>query len=143
MAKFKLDFGTRQPDGSYTISSAYQSLFASIVQVGEVIGSLSAGFIGDRRGRKGAMVACVILVTLGRGPAAHSHWIHRPPCVGTCHFGYRCWYSVELYDLVSRGDSSCCDSGDDGIVVAVVFGHRTGHWSWCAQGESGKCVMHM
>ncbi|SJL09240.1 related to HXT1-Low-affinity hexose facilitator [Armillaria ostoyae] len=65
MNKFKLDFGTRQPDGSYTISSAYQSLFASIVQVGEVIGSLSAGFIGDRRGRKGAMVACVILVTFG------------------------------------------------------------------------------
>ncbi|PBK88992.1 sugar transporter [Armillaria gallica] len=65
MTKFKLDFGTRQPDGSYTISSAYQSLFASIVQVGEVIGSLSAGFIGDRRGRKGAMVACVILVTFG------------------------------------------------------------------------------
>ncbi|KAK0444228.1 uncharacterized protein EV420DRAFT_1484721 [Desarmillaria tabescens] len=65
MNKFKLDFGSRQPDGSYTISSAYQSLFASIVQVGEVIGSLSAGFIGDRRGRKGAMVACVILVTFG------------------------------------------------------------------------------
>ncbi|KAF9028909.1 general substrate transporter [Hymenopellis radicata] len=65
MKKFKLDFGDRQADGSYTISSAYQSLFASIVQVGEVIGSLSAGFIGDASGRKGAMVACIILVTFG------------------------------------------------------------------------------
>ncbi len=65
MKKFKLDFGQRQADGSYTISSSYQSLFASIVQVGEVIGSLSAGFIGDASGRKGAMVACIILVTIG------------------------------------------------------------------------------
>ena len=65
MEKFKLDFGTRQASGAYTISATNQSLFASIVQVGEVIGSLSAGFIGDRSGRKGAMHACVALVTLG------------------------------------------------------------------------------
>jgi SP family sugar:H+ symporter-like MFS transporter len=65
MTTFKLDFGKPGPDGAYYISSTDQSLFASIVQVGEVIGALSAGFIGDARGRKGAMVACVSLVTLG------------------------------------------------------------------------------
>ena len=54
MKRFKEDFGTLQ-NGVKVITASNQSLFASIVQVGEIIGSLGAGFIGDRRGRKGAL----------------------------------------------------------------------------------------
>jgi MFS family permease len=54
MTRFKNDFGTLQ-NGVRVITASNQSLFASIVQVGEVLGSLGAGFIGDRSGRKGAL----------------------------------------------------------------------------------------
>jgi len=64
MHRFKQDFGT-VVNGQKTITAGNQSLFASIVQVGEVIGSLSAGFIGDYRGRKGALFMVVAIVTLG------------------------------------------------------------------------------
>ncbi|KAF8593875.1 general substrate transporter [Ceratobasidium sp. AG-I] len=64
MKRFKEDFGTVQ-NGVKVITASNQSLFASIVQVGEIIGSLGAGFIGDRRGRKGALFMVVTIVTLG------------------------------------------------------------------------------
>ncbi|CCO35331.1 hypothetical protein BN14_09448 [Rhizoctonia solani AG-1 IB] len=64
MTRFKNDFGTLQ-NGVRVITASNQSLFASIVQVGEVLGSLGAGFIGDRSGRKGALFMVVVIVTLG------------------------------------------------------------------------------
>ncbi|KAF8747214.1 MFS monosaccharide transporter [Rhizoctonia solani] len=64
MTRFKDDFGTVQ-DGVKVITASNQSLFASIVQVGEVLGSLSAGLIGDHSGRKGALLMVVLIVTLG------------------------------------------------------------------------------
>ncbi|KAK7449812.1 hypothetical protein VKT23_013288 [Stygiomarasmius scandens] len=65
MDKFDRDFGEQQADGSYTISSSDKSLFTSIVQAGEVVGSLFAGPIGDYLGRKGALAAACMLVTIG------------------------------------------------------------------------------
>ncbi|KAJ9111072.1 hypothetical protein QFC19_001270 [Naganishia cerealis] len=65
MPKFLRDFGDLQPDGSYKLSSTVTSVFASIVQAGEFFGSLGASFLGDYLGRKGALRAAVIIVTIG------------------------------------------------------------------------------
>ncbi|KAJ9115477.1 hypothetical protein QFC22_005235 [Naganishia vaughanmartiniae] len=65
MPRFLSDFGDLQPDGSYQLSSKYTSVFASIVQAGEFVGSLGASVLGDYLGRKGALRAAVIIVTVG------------------------------------------------------------------------------
>lgn len=66
MHVFKEDFGVFSAENNEKIiPSGDQSLYASIVQVGEVVGSLSAGFIGDKSGRKGAMLAAIILAAFG------------------------------------------------------------------------------
>lgn len=65
MDRFLRDFGVRQPDGSYQLKSSDTSLFASIVQAGEFFGALSAGFIGDWSGRKGAVRAAIATVAVG------------------------------------------------------------------------------
>jgi SP family sugar:H+ symporter-like MFS transporter len=65
MPRFLRDFGDLQPDGSYQLSSKYTSVFASIVQAGEFVGSLCASLLGDYLGRKGALRAAVIVVTIG------------------------------------------------------------------------------
>ncbi|GHJ83685.1 hypothetical protein NliqN6_0087 [Naganishia liquefaciens] len=65
MPRFLSDFGDLQPDGTYQLSSKYTSVFASIVQAGEFVGSLCASLLGDYLGRKGALRAAVIIVTIG------------------------------------------------------------------------------
>ncbi|KAL7423478.1 hypothetical protein Q5752_001058 [Cryptotrichosporon argae] len=66
---FKRDYGYQitNSDGSigYEYSAANQSLWTSIIQVGEVVGALAAGFLGDWGGRKGAILAAITLVTIG------------------------------------------------------------------------------
>lgn len=57
--------GSSQPDGTKYLSSGSTSLLASIVQVGELVGSLSAGAIGVALGRRGTLVSACALVTLG------------------------------------------------------------------------------
>ena len=52
-------------DGSKAISSGQTSLLASIVQVGELVGSLSAGVLGSAAGRRGTLVVACALVSLG------------------------------------------------------------------------------
>lgn len=52
-------------DGNAAISSSQLSLLSSIVQVGEFVGALSAGFIGGRFGRRGGLVAASICVSVG------------------------------------------------------------------------------
>lgn len=54
-----------EPDGSRGFSSGSLSLLASIVQVGELFGSLSAGFIGNAYGRRGGFIFACILLTIG------------------------------------------------------------------------------
>ncbi|OCF56752.1 sugar transporter [Kwoniella mangroviensis CBS 10435] len=52
-------------DGKPAISSSDQSLWVSIIQVGEVVGSLAAGPIGDYSGRKGGLLSAIILLAIG------------------------------------------------------------------------------
>ncbi|KAL1738874.1 general substrate transporter, partial [Schizophyllum fasciatum] len=65
MDKFKHDFGERQADGTYDITSTIRSVTTSIVQAGEVVGALFAGPIGDWGGRRAGILAACMLVTLG------------------------------------------------------------------------------
>lgn len=43
---FKQQFGSPNGQGGYSLSSSDQSLWVSIIQVGEVVGSLAAGPVG-------------------------------------------------------------------------------------------------
>lgn len=69
MDKFKQDFGNDhvQADGSIerNISSSQESVLTSIVQAGEVVGSLLAGPIGDWGGRKAGFLFACAFVTVG------------------------------------------------------------------------------
>ncbi|WRT66036.1 uncharacterized protein IL334_002987 [Kwoniella shivajii] len=62
---FVRQFGDSNGDGTYSISSGDQSLWVSIIQVGEVFGSLAAGPIGDYAGRKGGLLSAIILLAIG------------------------------------------------------------------------------
>lgn len=52
-------------NGDPAISSSQLSLLSSIVQVGEFVGALVAGFIGGRFGRRGGLIAASICVSVG------------------------------------------------------------------------------
>ncbi|SJX61557.1 related to HXT1-Low-affinity hexose facilitator [Sporisorium reilianum f. sp. reilianum] len=66
MDRFKRDFGVINPaNGLYEIPSNDQSLYASIVQAGEVVGSLIAAPLGDYVGRRGGFFGACTLVTIG------------------------------------------------------------------------------
>ncbi|KAE9399154.1 general substrate transporter [Gymnopus androsaceus JB14] len=69
MTKFNNDYGvpTTNADGTvtYAITSQDKSLTTSIVQAGEVVGSLIAGPIGDWGGRRMGMFVACFLVTIG------------------------------------------------------------------------------
>ncbi len=65
MNRFKRDFGVLNDRGEYYIPSSDQSLYASIVQAGEVVGSLVAAPLGDYVGRRGGFFGACTLVTLG------------------------------------------------------------------------------
>ncbi|SNX83427.1 related to HXT1 - Low-affinity hexose facilitator [Melanopsichium pennsylvanicum] len=66
MDRFKRDFGTFDSvNNEYYIPSNDQSLYASIVQAGEVVGSLIAAPLGDYVGRRGGFFGACTLVTLG------------------------------------------------------------------------------
>jgi MFS family permease len=66
MEPFKRNVGdTVDANGNPAFSSGSLSLLASIVQVGELFGSLSAGFVGDRVGRCGGFTSACILLTIG------------------------------------------------------------------------------
>ncbi|WWC88190.1 uncharacterized protein L201_003095 [Kwoniella dendrophila CBS 6074] len=63
---FVRQFGdTTDKNGNPAISSGNQSLWVSIIQVGEVVGSLAAGPIGDFSGRKGGIFAAIVLLAIG------------------------------------------------------------------------------
>ncbi|WVQ85732.1 hypothetical protein IAT38_007899 [Cryptococcus sp. DSM 104549] len=62
---FVRQFGDMDSKGDYALSSSDQSLWVSIIQVGEVFGSLAAGPIGDWSGRKGGLSAAITLLAIG------------------------------------------------------------------------------
>nr|UOP56969.1 putative sugar transport protein [Thecaphora frezii] len=65
MDKFKRDYGKQNADGVWIIPSTDQSLYASIIQAGEVIGALVAGPVGDFSGRRGGLGLASALLILG------------------------------------------------------------------------------
>lgn len=56
---------TTDANGNPDISSSQLSLLSSIVQVGEFVGALVAGFIGNQFGRRGGLIAASICVSVG------------------------------------------------------------------------------
>lgn len=66
MPEFLRGFGDiRDANGDPALSSGKTSLLASIVQVGELVGSLTAGFVGASFGRRGTLCTACALVTIG------------------------------------------------------------------------------
>ncbi|KAE8249445.1 hypothetical protein A4X13_0g5207 [Tilletia indica] len=65
MKRFLEDFGSLQPNGRIDVTSSQRSLLASIVQAGEVVGSLAAAPIGDFFGRRGVYFGACSQVVLG------------------------------------------------------------------------------
>ncbi|KAL1888432.1 hypothetical protein Sste5346_009549 [Sporothrix stenoceras] len=58
-------FGTKQADGSYAIGAASLSAMTSMINVGELVGSLSSAPINDYFGRKGGWTVGALFVCLG------------------------------------------------------------------------------
>jgi len=66
MPLFLRNFGdATNADGTPAFTSGTLSLFSSIVQAGELVGSLCAAFIGGYFGRRGGLIAASIFVCLG------------------------------------------------------------------------------
>lgn len=53
------------PDGTYQILPSSLSAMTSMINVGELVGSLSSAFINDYLGRKGAWIVGASLVAVG------------------------------------------------------------------------------
>ncbi|KFY11081.1 hypothetical protein V491_07351 [Pseudogymnoascus sp. VKM F-3775] len=58
-------FGTQKADGSYEISSSQLSLMTSVINIGELVGSLSAAPLNDYLGRKGVFLIASIAIIIG------------------------------------------------------------------------------
>ena len=65
MSEFLSRFGDIVINGQRQLTSGTLSLLSSIVQVGELVGSLSATVIGGVGGRRGGLVAACILICIG------------------------------------------------------------------------------
>lgn len=59
------DFGDRTADGSYVIKAATLSVMTSMINVGELVGSLSAAPLNDVLGRKGVILTGSIAIIVG------------------------------------------------------------------------------
>lgn len=62
---FTRDFGTPDGDGGYEISPENLAVMTSMINVGELVGSLLAAPLNDLFGRKGALVTGAIVVVVG------------------------------------------------------------------------------
>lgn len=65
MSTFVRHFGDKQPDGTYAISASDLSIMSSMINVGELVGSLGAAPINDIFGRKGAFLIAAIVAIVG------------------------------------------------------------------------------
>jgi len=62
---FLREFGQQQPDGSWRLPPSELAVMTSMMNVGELVGSLGAAPINDWLGRKGAFLAGCIFITVG------------------------------------------------------------------------------
>lgn len=58
-------FGQRNENGEYEISPSELSIMTSMINVGELVGSLTAAPINDFFGRKGAFMTGTITIIIG------------------------------------------------------------------------------
>jgi len=65
MDVFIRHFGEQKPDGTYAISASTLSLMTSMINVGELVGSLTAAPLNDYIGRKGVFLVASIFITIG------------------------------------------------------------------------------
>ncbi|KAI5305431.1 hypothetical protein KEM56_004468 [Ascosphaera pollenicola] len=76
METFCEHFGNQLPDGTWGIKSSDLSVMTSMINVGELVGSLAASFLNDRFGRKGVFFVGSIAVIIGivlQIVATHGH----------------------------------------------------------------------
>lgn len=62
---FVRHFGERNSDGEYEISPSSLSIMTSMINVGELVGSLSAAPLNDWLGRKGVFLVGTITIIIG------------------------------------------------------------------------------
>lgn len=65
MTTFVEHFGRRKSDGTYEISASDLSIMSSMINVGELVGSLGAAPLNDYIGRKGAFLVAAIVAIVG------------------------------------------------------------------------------
>ncbi|CZR58289.1 related to HXT2-Hexose facilitator of moderately low affinity for glucose [Phialocephala subalpina] len=58
-------FGTKAADGTCSIASSQLSLMASVINIGELVGSLSAAPLNDYLGRKGVFLVASTVIIVG------------------------------------------------------------------------------
>lgn len=76
METFCQHFGHQKEDGTWEIKSGDLSVMTSMINVGELVGSLAASYLNDRFGRKGVFFIGSIAVILGiilQIVATHGH----------------------------------------------------------------------
>ncbi|GFZ51512.1 hypothetical protein JCM24511_09279 [Saitozyma sp. JCM 24511] len=61
--QFNKKYGTLQPDGTYSISAAWQAGLSNGANVGEMIGLLLNGFVSERYGYRYTVMACLVLIS--------------------------------------------------------------------------------
>ena len=65
MKAFIHDYGTRQEDGTYELTTSFLSVSASIIYVGEFIGAIITAPINDRWGRKAVFLSASLCIIGG------------------------------------------------------------------------------
>ena len=58
-------FGQRKEDGTYEIPPSSLSVMTSMINVGELVGSLSAAPLNDMLGRKGVFMIGTVAIIIG------------------------------------------------------------------------------
>ncbi|KAE8150769.1 general substrate transporter [Aspergillus avenaceus] len=65
MDAFIQHFGEKQTNGTYAISPSSLSLMTSVINIGELVGALTASPLNDLTGRKGVFLIASIIVVIG------------------------------------------------------------------------------
>jgi SP family general alpha glucoside:H+ symporter-like MFS transporter len=60
--QFNEKYGTKQPDGTYQISAAWQSGLSNGANVGEIIGLFINGYVSERFGYRYTVMTCLTLI---------------------------------------------------------------------------------
>ncbi|RDW84198.1 uncharacterized protein DSM5745_04524 [Aspergillus mulundensis] len=87
MPWFARDYGTLDPDGSYSLGTTFLSLSASIIYVGELVGALIAAPINESLGRRAVFLSASLCIIAGAIVQACSFGSHPVFYVGRVLIG--------------------------------------------------------